>query len=104
MKTYFIIMPVTTPDCYLQQYSNDKEHFKHVLDHLFYPSVKAAGFDPIPPNVKGSDIIQGEIIKNLETSDLVLCDMSSLNSNVFFEFRQPIFVRHSATRSPLSFN
>ena len=35
--------------------------------------------------LKGDDVIQGKIIKELETADLVLCDMSTLNANVFFE-------------------
>jgi hypothetical protein len=48
--------------------------------------VEKAGYDPIPPIAKGADLIHAEIIKNLENSDLVLCDMSCLNPNVFFEF------------------
>lgn len=85
MKTCFIIMPITTPDRYLDQYKGDSDHFIHVLDHLFKPAITAAGLEPIPPIVKGSEIIHGEIIKNIETADLVLCDMSILNPNVFFE-------------------
>lgn len=85
MRTCFIIMPITTPENLLHSYSNDKDHFKHLLDHLFLPAIKAAGLDPIPPIAKGAELIHGEIIKNLELSDLVLCDMSILNPNVFFE-------------------
>ena len=40
----------------------------------------------MPPTASGSDLIHAKIIKNLETADLVLCDMSALNPNVFFEF------------------
>jgi len=87
-KHCFIIMPITTPDNMVDQYehSGGKDHFKHVLDCLFVPAVKEAGYEPIPPTTKGSDIIHAGIIQNLETADLVLCDMSSLNPNVFFEF------------------
>ncbi len=81
----FIIMPITTPAHYVEQYKGDGDHFKHVLDHLFKPAIDAAGMEPIAPIVKGSEIIHGEIIKNIETADLVLCDMSILNPNVFFE-------------------
>lgn len=81
----FIIMPLTTPAQYVDQYKGDVDHFIHVLDHLFKPAVEAAGLDPIPPISKGSEVIHGEIIRNLETADLVLCDMSILNPNVFFE-------------------
>jgi hypothetical protein len=85
-KSCFIIMPITTPKSFIEKYRDGIEHFKHVLDCLFIPSAEKAGYKPIPPKAKGSDLIQAEIIKNLETSDIVLCDMSCLNPNVFFEF------------------
>jgi hypothetical protein len=85
MPDCFIIMPLTTPDLYLPTYGGDKDHFHHVLDHLFKPALVRAGFNPIPPIAEGSDVIHAEIIKNLEKADLVLCDMSILNANVFFE-------------------
>ena len=85
-KTCFIIMPISTPDPFLDKYRDGAEHFKHVLKCLLVPSVEAAGFKAISPIAKGSDLIQAEIIRNLEQSDLVLCDMSCLNPNVFFEF------------------
>lgn len=37
------------------------------------------------PIMRGADLIQAEIINNLEVADLVLCDVSLLNANVFFE-------------------
>jgi hypothetical protein len=40
----------------------------------------------VKPNAKGADLIHAEIIRNLETADVVLCDMSCLNANVLFEF------------------
>ena len=85
-KKCFIIMPITTPDMFLDKYRDGKGHFEHVLNCLFVPSIKKAGFVPNPPKAKGSDIIHENIIKNLEAADLVLCDMSCLNPNVFFEF------------------
>lgn len=83
--TCFIIMPITTPEFYIDIYKGDKDHFAHVLEYLFTPALKAAGFDPVPPKSTGSDVIQAKIIKNLASADLVLCDMSILNPNVFFE-------------------
>jgi hypothetical protein len=47
--------------------------------------VKRADFDPIRPIAQGADVIHAEIVKNIEVADLVLCDISSLNPNVFFE-------------------
>lgn len=84
--TCFIIMPITTPDSMLDHYGKDKDHFTHVLNHLFIPAIKDAGFSPIPPSATGSENIQGKIINALETAALVLCDISCLNPNVFFEF------------------
>lgn len=85
-KACFIIMPITTPDAFRDIYRDGKDHFHHVLDCLLIPAVEKAGYKAIPPSAKGSDLIHAEIVSNLETADLVLCDMSCLNPNVFFEF------------------
>ena len=78
-------MPVSTSEAAAQLYGGDTDHFTHILDHLFVPAISEAGFTAIPPIAQGADVIQAEIIKNLETADLVLCDISTLNPNVFFE-------------------
>jgi hypothetical protein len=85
MESCYIIMPITTPESLLPQYGNDRAHFKHVLDLLFVPAVQKAGMVPIRPSVEGSELIHGAIIENLEKASCVLCDMSALNANVFFE-------------------
>jgi len=82
----FIIMPISTPNEWVETYHGDSRHFEHVLTHLFMPAIKNVGLVPISPISTGSDIIQADIIKNLSNSDLVLCDMSILNPNVFYEF------------------
>jgi hypothetical protein len=69
----------------VSKYSGDKDHFSHVLEHLFVPAVEKNKFNAIQPIAEGSDVIHAEIIKNLEKADLVLCDASSLNANVFYE-------------------
>ncbi|WP_406657392.1 hypothetical protein V7O62_02235 [Methanolobus sp. ZRKC2] len=84
-KTCFIIMPITTPDHTISQYSNDENHFLHVLDYLIIPAVEKAGLKPISPSSRGSDVIHADIIQKIESADFVLCDMSTLNPNVFFE-------------------
>ncbi|MFH1446500.1 MAG: hypothetical protein ABIG43_03705 [Chloroflexota bacterium] len=81
----FIIMPISTPDDLANRYSKDKDHFKHVLDHLFVPAIEKVGMTPVPPIAQGSDIIHAEIIRHIEGDGFVLCDMSALNPNVFFE-------------------
>jgi len=85
-KTCFIIMPITTPPAFREQYRDGPGHFTHVLECLFVPSVEKAGYKAIRPKAQGADLIQASIIENLEQSDLLLCDMSCLNPNVFFEF------------------
>jgi len=82
--TCFIIMPITTPSAMAVSYG-DSAHFLHVLEHLFIPAIEKAGFDAIPPIAKGSTLIHAEIVNRLIRADLVLCDMSLLNPNVFFE-------------------
>lgn len=78
-------MPVTTTPEIASYYQNDLYHFKHVMDFLFKPAIEKAGFKVILPLAQGSDIIQDYVISNLESADLVLCDMSTHNANVFFE-------------------
>lgn len=85
-KSCFIIMPVTVPEDYLELYHDGVDHFRHVLDWLFIPAIKQAGYDPILPIALGLDLINAEIINNIEKSDLVLCDLSTLNPDVFFEY------------------
>jgi hypothetical protein len=85
-KTCFIIMPVSTPERSLEFYNGDAEHFLHVLECLFFPAIESSGLTPVGPIVAGSDLIHAKIIKNLSSADLVLCDMSQLNPNVFYEF------------------
>lgn len=85
MADCFVIMPVSTPETFLHAYGDDSEHFHHVLEYLFVPAIERAGLRAIPPIAQGADVIHAEIIKNLESCDLVLCDISTLNPNVFFE-------------------
>jgi hypothetical protein len=85
MPKCFVIMPISTPKEVVGNYSGDEDHFIHVLDHLFVPAIELAGLEPQKPVMTGADLIHAEIIKRLEEADLVLCDMSRLNANVFFE-------------------
>lgn len=84
-KTCFIIMPITTPSTMKDKYDGGENHFKFVLEQLFVPAINRINMKPIPPETKGSNVIHGDIIEKLEDADFVLCDMSILNPNVFFE-------------------
>lgn len=55
------------------------------MEHLFVPAIEAAGYRPIRPVTHGSDMIHGQIVKHLSEANMVLCDFSGLNANVFFE-------------------
>lgn len=83
-KTCFVAMPITTTEFYVDR-CGDSDHFLHVLDHFFRPALEDAGYQVIPPSAAGSELIHAEIIRHLEEADLVLCDLSGLNPNVFFE-------------------
>ncbi len=83
--TCFVVMPITTPSWSVERYGGDKDHFKHVLSEINTPALEEAGFEVIPPATTGSQVIQASIIEHLTSADLVLCDMSTLNANVFFE-------------------
>lgn len=85
MADCFIIMPISTPEQFISSYGGDKDHFLHVLEHLFVPAIEKIGLNPIRPIAEGSDIIHARIIENIEKTDLIICDMSILNPNVFFE-------------------
>ena len=84
-KTCFIIMPISTPIELVKEYHDDPDHFEHVLNELFIPAIENAEFTPIKPSAEGTENIQAGIISNLENADLVLCDLTILNPNVFFE-------------------
>jgi hypothetical protein len=83
-KVCFIIMPITTPLHTIPDYG-DAEHFRHVMKCLFIPAIIKAGFTAIKLITTGSNIIHDHIISKLFSADLVLCDMSIQNPNVFFE-------------------
>ena len=85
MADCFVVMPVTTPPPIVERYGGDANHFAHVLEHLFAPAAERAGFIVIKPTSTGSQLIQAEIVRRLERAEMVLCDISSLNPNVFFE-------------------
>lgn len=86
MADCFIIMPLTVPNDSISLYGGDVDHFLHVLETLFIPAITSAEMTPVLPKATGSGVIRADIIDKLFTCDLVLCDISTLNPNVFFEF------------------
>lgn len=82
--TCFIAMPMTTRPEDAAAYG-DEDHWNHVMEHFFVPTIEKAGLTPVRPIARGSSMIHAGIIQNLENADMVLCDMSGHNPNVFFE-------------------
>lgn len=55
------------------------------MDFLFVPAITAAGYAPIRPISRGSNVIHDWIFEQLSTCTMVLGDFSSHNANVFYE-------------------
>ena len=84
LPTCFIAMPITTHADEADLYG-DADHWTHVIEHLFVPAAKRAGFRAILPTASGTSMIHGRIVQHLVEADMVLCDLSQHNPNVFFE-------------------
>ena len=79
-KSCFVIMPISDVDGY------DTGHFDRVFDYIIKPACEEAGFvaNRADKNNKANMIVV-DILKQIVNSDMAICDLSSRNSNVFFE-------------------
>ncbi|WP_312373165.1 hypothetical protein [Lachnoclostridium sp.] len=74
----FVIMPIGDSHAY--------DHYKHVYDDIFAEAIKSAGFKPKrADDDKSSSMIQVEIIRDIVSAPMAICDLSSRNPNVLFE-------------------
>jgi hypothetical protein len=78
--TLFVIMPFTEKD---DRYQTG--FFSEVLNQIFIPAGKDAGFKVRTAKRQGSDVIQQTIVRDLLQADLVLADLTEHNPNVLFE-------------------
>jgi len=78
--TLFVIMPFTERDD-----RHETGFFEEVLNELFSPAGKEAGFKVTTARRQGSDVIQSTIVNDLLEADLVLADLTEHNPNVLFE-------------------
>lgn len=79
-KECFIIMPISDVDGY------PKGHFGHVYENIIYPSCEMAGYQAVRADeVKATNLIHLDILKNLIDAPIAICDLSSRNPNVLFE-------------------
>src|SRR5436190_23545960 len=80
----FIIMPSGEPNGYPQG------HFSRVYDYIIVPACRAAGYWPTKSDgTTYNDPL--DIVKNIIDSEIVLCDLSSNNSDALYG----LAVRHS---------
>jgi hypothetical protein len=76
----FVIMPFV---------EREDEHqpgfFQEVLEQIFTPAAREAGFKVTTARRQGSDLIHSTIVNDLLAADLVLADLTEHNPNVLFE-------------------
>lgn len=77
----FVIMPIGDQDK-----KHTKDHFRKIYDDLLIPAIKSAGFVPKRAGDDlSSSMIQIEIVRDLVSSPMAICDLSTRNPNVLFE-------------------
>ena len=89
-KTCFIIMPISDHDKY------SPGHFGRVYEYIIKPACLVAGFEPLrADDVKTTNYIALDIIKQIISCDMAICDLSSQNPNVLYEvgIRQALIFR-----------
>jgi len=61
-------------------------HFDRVYDYLIKPACELANFEPIRgDDSKSSNMIMLDVLRNIIECDMAICDLSSINANVFYE-------------------
>lgn len=85
-QSCYVIMPFRVRPENLATYDNNDDHWKDVYVGLIQPAIKKAGLSCSRDDEDGSTrLIARNIMRKIEKSDLVLCDLSSNNPNVLFE-------------------
>lgn len=81
----FVARPISISDEVAAHYSGDRQHWRHVEEHLIAPALQASGYTQIPTPASGAVLIHGHVIEAINSADLVIADFSRLNANVLFE-------------------
>ncbi|NTH66575.1 hypothetical protein G6K88_21985 [Agrobacterium rhizogenes] len=80
-KTCFVMMPISDVDGY------PSGHFDEVYKQLIVPAVTAAGYEcELATSTNSAHMIQLEVVTKVATADLCICDLSTNNPNVLFEY------------------
>lgn len=80
-KTCFVMMPISDAEGY------PVGHFAEVFSELIKPAVSEAGYECVLATSTGSaHMIQLEVVTKIATAPLCICDLSTNNPNVLFEY------------------
>ena len=101
-RSCFVIMPISDPEGYIPG------HFWRVFEDIFVPACAKAGYEAVRADQsKAANLIQLEILQQLISADIVLCDLSSRNPNVLFElglrqaFDRPVVLVQEVGTQPI---
>lgn len=79
-KSCFVIMPISDAEGY------EPGHFDRVFTYIINPACEKAGFVANRADKSNkTNYIVIDILRQIINSDMAICDLSSRNSNVFFE-------------------
>lgn len=79
-KKCFIIMPIADTPGY------DPGHFNRVYEYIIKPACLSAGFKPErADDTKHTNTIILDILNQIVSADMAICDLSSKNPNVMYE-------------------
>lgn len=97
----FIVMPFSGTADY------EKGHFDRVYNYLIKPACRKVKFEPIRgDDVANSNYIVIDILRKILDSEMIICDLSSMNPNVLYElglrqaFNKPsVLIKDNKTES-----
>ena len=79
-KKCFVMMPIADTEGY------EIGHFNRVYEYIIKPAIVIAGFEPMRADeVNKANFIIIDILKQIVSSDIAICDLSSRNPNVLYE-------------------
>lgn len=80
-NTCFVMMPISDADGY------PEGHFNEVYSELIQPAVTEAGYECVlATSTSSAHMIQLEVVTKIATAPLCICDLSTNNPNVLFEY------------------
>src|SRR6266404_3873832 len=82
----FVIMPFSVREADLPRYGDDANHWREVYQGLILPAIEQAGLECERDDEDYRSRLIGEgIWRKIEAADLVICDLSASNPNVYLE-------------------